>query len=68
MTEGVLRVLYAHKGFEVPLQRLGVITVADEGRIKQALARHLIVPISWLDGSVMKRDPQGNVTLRLAYE
>jgi hypothetical protein len=61
---GLLQVRYAYKGFDVPLERLGVKDAADERRIKQALARHLTVPMDWLNSFVLQRDREGNVLLR----
>ena len=63
---GVLQVRYAYKGFDVPLERLGVRErdAADERRIKQALARYLAVPLDWLNSFVVQRDRDGNVLLR----
>ena len=67
MTGGVLRVRYVNRGFDVPLTRLGVRPAADEVSIKQALAQHLVVPITWLKEFVMDRDGE-DVTLRLIVE
>ena len=64
MPQGVLHVRYVHKGFDVPLSRLGVAPATDERRIKQALARHLAVPASWLNSYVLERAGDGNMTLR----
>ena len=63
---GVLQVRYAYKGFDVPLEQLGVREkdAADERRIKQALARYLAVPLDWLNPFVVQRDRDGNVLLR----
>ena len=61
---GLLQVRYAYKGFDVPLDRLGVKDAADEHRIKQALARYLTVPMDWLNTFVLQRDRDGNVMLR----
>ncbi len=61
---GLLQVRYAYKGFDVPLERLGVRDAADERRIKQALARYLTVPADWLNTFAIQRDRDGNVTLR----
>lgn len=63
MNDAVLRVRYAFKGFDMPLNRLGVPPVADDSWIKQALARYLVVPLSWLNSYDVQRDTQGNVTL-----
>lgn len=63
---GLLQVRYAYKGFDVPLERLGVKDAADERRIKQALARYLTVPMDWLNSFVLQRDRDGNVLLREA--
>lgn len=69
MATGVLQVRYIHKGFDIPMDRLGIRPAADEGRIKQALASHLAVPLEWLSSFVMQRSGDGNVTLRLdAFE
>lgn len=69
VTDGVLHVRFVHKGFDVPLNRLGVRPAAEESRIKQALANHLIVPLEWLAEYVIQRHGDGDVTLRLdAYE
>ena len=67
MTGGVLRVRYINRGFEVPLTRLGVWPAAGENRIKDALAQHLVVPITWLNEFTMVRDGE-DVTLRLIGE
>ena len=64
MATGVLRVRYVHKGFDVLLTQLGVRPAAEEGRIKQALANHLAVPLEWLNSYVLQRNNDGNVTLR----
>lgn len=61
---GLLQVRYAYKGFDVPLDRLGVKDVADEHRVKQALARYLTVPMDWLNSFVLQCDREGNVMLR----
>lgn len=63
MATGVLHVRYVHKGFDVPLTKLGVRPAAEEGSIKQALATHLAVPLEWLNNYVMQRSGDGNVTL-----
>lgn len=65
MTSGVLHVRYLYKGFDVPLDRLGVWPAAEESRIKQALAKHLIVPAAWLDAYTVQRHLDGDVTLKL---
>ena len=48
----------------MPLELLGVKDAADEGRIKQALARYLTVPMDWLNTFVLQFDREGNVMLR----
>lgn len=65
---GLLQVRYAFKGFDVPLERLGVNdpAVADERKVKQALARYLTVPLDWLNTFAYQRDREGNVLLREA--
>lgn len=70
MSESVLHVQYINRGFDVPLKRLGLRPVElDGGVIKQALAKHLSVPLSWLNGFELNRDHDGDVTLRLvAFE
>ncbi len=65
MNNGVLHVRYVNRGFDVPLTRLGVRQVADENRLKAALAKHLVVPPTWLNEFVMQRHEDGDVTLRL---
>ena len=60
----LLQVRYAHKGFDVPLERLGVCLPVDERKLKQALARHLVVPISWLNSFVVERQDDCGVVLR----
>lgn len=65
MNAGVLHVRYAYKGFDVPFERLGVAPSYDERRIKQALARHLVVPLAWLSSYAIERHGDGNITLRL---
>jgi hypothetical protein len=68
MNTGVLHVRYVNRGFDVPLNRLGVrqsAVEADEDRIKTALAKHLVVPTTWLKEFVMQRHTDGDVTLRL---
>ena len=62
--EGVLHVEYAYRGFDVPLDRLGVGPAADDRRIKQALARLLVVPEAWLSDFEVRREPEGDLTLR----
>ncbi len=64
---GVLHVRYVNRGFDVPLSRLGVRPAADEHKIKQALATHLTVPITWLNDFVMQRKGD-DVILRLVPE
>jgi hypothetical protein len=64
MIEGKLQVRYAHKGFDLPLQELGVKPATDDGWIKQALAKRLVVPLDWLNEFVVERHQDGNVTLR----
>lgn len=61
---GLLQVRYAYKGFDVPLEILGIKDLADERRIKQALARYLTVPMDWLNSFVLQQDRDGNVLLR----
>lgn len=69
MATGVLQVRFVHKGFDVPLTKLGVRPAAGEYSIKQALASHLAVPLEWLNSYVLQRNPDGNVTLRMdAFE
>lgn len=65
MTSELLHVRYVYRGFDVPFDRLGVKPAADDGRIKQAVARYLTVPIAWLNEFVVERHRDGNVTLRL---
>lgn len=65
MNEGVLHVRYVNRGFDVPLNRLGVRPAEADGSIKQALARHLAVPLSWLNGFEVDRQKDGDVTVRL---
>lgn len=60
----LLQVRFAFKGFDVPLESLGVKDAADERRIKQALARYLTVPMDWLNSFVIQHDREGNVLLR----
>lgn len=64
MTEGKLQVRYAYKGFDLPLRDLGLVSFTDDSWIKQALARRLVVPLDWLNGFVVERHQDGNVTLR----
>ncbi len=64
MAQNVLHVRYAFKGFDLPLERLGLKTSASEERIKQALARHLTVPREWLEPFTLQHDHSGDLTLR----
>lgn len=65
MSDAVLHVQYAHRGFDVSLHELGVSPAADERRIKQALASHLVVPLAWLNSYIFERHPDGDLALRL---
>lgn len=67
MTGGLLQVRYTTRGFDLPLDRLGVIPGADERKIKQALARYLAVPGDWLNRYVVQRNGE-NVMLRELVE
>lgn len=68
MNSGMLHVRYVNRGFDLPLNRLGVRPAADEGRIKDALAKHLTVPITWLNEFILQRHDDGDLTLRLIAE
>ena len=65
---GVLHVRYAYKGFDVPLAQLGLRPAIDERGIKQALARYLVVPSTWLNSYVLEQNRPGELTLRQVFE
>jgi hypothetical protein len=64
MMANVLHVRYQGRSFDLPLTQLDVPRVADERDVRMAVARHLEVGLDRLEGYVLERHANGNLTLR----
>jgi hypothetical protein len=63
-TRPVAHVRFEGRSLDVALADLGVSEHSPERPIRAALARHFDVPEARLDGYVLDRHANGNVTLR----
>ena len=62
--DAVCHVRFAGRSFDVPLMTLDLPRGANDGDVKQTLARHLEVHPSKLQDYVLDRHGNGNLTLR----
>ena len=60
----VIHVRFAGKSFDVALNRFDLGVGSTDAQVKQALARHLEVPVHRLDDYVVDRHGNGNLTVR----
>jgi hypothetical protein len=63
-TEAVLHVRYSGRSFDIPLSRLDIGPLSDDGQIKRMVAGWLEVPATKFDDYVVDRHRNGNLTLR----
>ena len=60
----VLHVRYEGRSFDVDFRQLGLAGSPGDTEVRQALARHLDVKSTALNGHVIDRAPNGNLVLR----
>jgi len=60
----VLHVRFQGKSQDIPLARLDIGPGSSDETIRQAVARHLDVDVARLNGTVIERHANGNLTLR----
>lgn len=60
----VLHVRYAGVSRDLSLEALGLGPAASDDAVLAAVARHLEVPLSHLDGYIVERHATGNLTVR----
>ena len=59
-----VHVRFDGRSYDLPADRLGLTDRSRDDQVKQAVARHLEVPTSRLDDSVIDRHPNGNLSVR----
>mgnify|MGYP001603650671 CR=1 FL=1 len=64
MFTNVIHVRFQGRSFDLPLSILDTPRVANEQDIRMAVARHLEVGLDRLEGYVLERHQNGNLTLR----
>jgi hypothetical protein len=64
-TGGVVHVRFAAAEFDISMPGLELDSASSDHEVKQALASYLDVPSYRLDGYVIDRHKNGNLTLRL---
>ena len=62
----VAHVRFAGRSFDIPLTTLNLGALSADGQITRSVARYLEVPEFKLDGYVVDRHPNGNLTVRPA--
>ena len=60
----LMHVRFAGRSFDIPLSALDLGVMSADGQIKRGLARYLNVPEFKLDGYVIDRHANGNLTVR----
>ena len=59
-----VHVRFDGRSYDLPADRLGLTDRSTDEQVRQAVARHLEVPVSRLDDSVVDRHPNGNLSIR----
>ena len=59
-----VHVRFDGRSYDLPADRLGLTDRSTDDHVKEAVARHLEVPESRLDESVVDRHPNGNLSVR----
>lgn len=63
-TGPVLHVRFAGKSQDILLRHLEVGPASADDQVRHAVAHHLNVPVARLNGTVIERHANGNMTLR----
>jgi hypothetical protein len=59
-----VHVRFDGRSYDLPADRLGLTDRSTDDQVKEAVARHLEVPVSRLDDSAVDRHPNGNLSVR----
>lgn len=60
----LLHVRYSGRSFDIPLSRLDIGPLSDDGQVKRMVAAYVEVPADKFSSYVIDRHPNGNLTLR----
>ena len=64
MAELVVHIRFEGRSADVAFALLDVGDASSDAQVREALARHLEVPVRRLDGYVVERHENGNLTVR----